>query len=167
MREGKRAVRVKRPKGHERWLEDRVWCLFYSMGYPVLNADGFKITFEREDGSIGRKQVDVFAEDDETVVVLECKSREQRGRRSLQKDIQETISLQNYFRNSIYKRFDGKPKPKVIWVYATSNILWSVQDIERAEAAVFGSLQKMRSNTLRHSFGTWGQRGDIKSLASS
>jgi DGQHR domain-containing protein len=147
MREGKRAVRVKRPKGHERWLEDRVWCLFYSMGYPVLNADGFKITFEREDGSIGRKQVDVFAEDDETVVVLECKSREQRGRRSLQKDIQETISLQNYFRNSIYERFDGKPKPKVIWVYATSNILWSVQDIERAEA---GGIRIITENEIQY-----------------
>lgn len=146
-REGKRAVRLKRPKSHDCWLEDRVWCLFHSMGYPVLNADGFKITFEREDGSIGRKQVDVYAEDDETVVVIECKSRDQRGRRSLQKDIQESISLQSYFRNSIYKRFDGKSKPKVIWVYATSNILWSVQDIERAEA---GGIRIITENEIQY-----------------
>jgi len=146
-REGKRAVRLKRAKSHERWLEDRVWCLFYSMGYSVLNADGFKIAFEREDGSIGRKQVDVYAEDDETVVVIECKSRDERGRRSLQKDIQETISLQSYFRSSIYKRFDGKPKPKIIWVYATSNILWSVQDIERAEA---GGIRILTENEIQY-----------------
>ena len=88
-----------------------------------------------------------YAEDDETVVVVECKSREQRGRRSLQKDIQETISLQSYFRNSIYKRFDGKPKPKVIWVYATSNILWSVQDIERAEA---GGIRIITENEIQY-----------------
>jgi DGQHR domain-containing protein len=147
VREGKRAVRLKRAKAHDCWLEDRVWCLFYGMAYPVLNADGFKISFEREDGSIGRKQVDVYAEDDETVVVVECKSKEQRGRRSLQKDIQETISLQSYFRNSIYKRFDGKPKPKIIWVYATSNILWSVQDIERAEA---GGIRIITENEIQY-----------------
>jgi len=147
LREGKRAVRLKRPKAHDRWLEDRVWCLFYSMGYPVLNADGFKITFERGDGSIGRKQVDVYAEDDETVVIIECKSRDQRGRRTLQKDIQETISLQSYFRNSIYKRFEAKPKPKIIWVYVTSNILWSVQDIERAEA---GGIRIITENEIQY-----------------
>ena len=146
-REGKRAVRLKRPKSHDRWLEDRVWCLFFSMGYPVLNEAGFKITFEREDGSIGRKQVDVYAEDEETVVVIECKSKDQRGRRSLQKDLQETISLQEYFRQSIYKRFEGKPKPKVIWVYATSNILWSVQDIERAEA---GGIRIITENEIQY-----------------
>jgi len=147
LREGKRAVRLKRAKAHDAWLEDRVWCLFYSMAYPVLNAEGFKISFEREDGSIGRKQVDVYAEDDETVVVVECKSREQRGRRSLQKDIQETISLQSYFRNSIYQRFSGKAKPKIIWVYATSNILWSVQDIERAEA---GGIRIITENEIQY-----------------
>jgi len=147
MREGKRAVRLKRLKSHDVWLEDRVWCLFYGMGYPVLNAGGFKISFEREDGSIGRKQVDVYAEDDETVVVVECKSREQRGRRSLQKDIQETTSLQSYFRNSIYQRFNGRAKPKIIWVYATSNILWSVQDIERAEA---GGIRIITENEIQY-----------------
>lgn len=147
LREGKRAVRLKRPKNHDRSLEDRVWCLFYSMGYPVLNADGFKITFEREDGSIGRKQVDVYAEDGETVVIVECKSRDQRGRRSLQKDIQETISLQSYFRNSIHKRFEGRAKPKIIWVYATSNILWSVQDIERAES---GGIRIITENEIQY-----------------
>ncbi len=127
-REGKRAVRLKRAKAHDCWLEDRVWCLFHSMAYPVLNADDFKISFEREDGSIGRKQVDVYAEDDETVVVIECKSREQRGRRSLQKDIQETISLQSFFRNSIYNGSMGNPSRGSFWFYPPSNILWSGQD---------------------------------------
>jgi len=134
-RVGIRSARIKRPKTHNRWLEDRLWCLFYSMGYRTLNGENFKISFHRADGSTGRKQVDVYAEDDETVIVVECKSREERGRRSLQKDIQETISLQNHFRNSIIRRYAGKSKPKIIWVYATSNILWSTPDIERAESS--------------------------------
>lgn len=133
-RSGKRATRLKREKGHDRWLEDRVWCLLHAMGYRSLNGTSFKITFTRSDGSVGKKQIDVYAEDGETALVIECKSRTERGRRSLQKDIQETISLQQYFREAISKRFKEGAKPKIIWLYATDNILWSTPDIERADA---------------------------------
>lgn len=146
-RRGKRASRLKRPKSHDQWLEDSVWCLLHQMGYRILNSEFFKINFCRDDGSVGKKQVDVYAEDQETVLVVECKSRETRGRRSLQKDIQETVSLQGYFRRAIYKRFEGKVKPKIIWVYATNNILWSTPDIERAEA---GEIKIVTENELQY-----------------
>ncbi|WP_297105916.1 DGQHR domain-containing protein [uncultured Devosia sp.] len=132
-RPGKRATRMKRPKSHERLLEDRVWCLFRTMGYGTLNGGNFKISFAREDKSQGRKQIDVYAEDNETAIIIECKSRAERGRRSLQKDILETVALQNYLRNAVYSRHTGQ-KPKLIWIYATNNILWSAPDVERAEA---------------------------------
>lgn len=131
----KASTRLKRPKSHDRYLEDRVWSLFYSMGYPVLNGDNFNIRFEREDGSGGRKQIDVYAEDNETVLVIECKSRKNRGRRSLQKDVHETAALQQYFRKSINSRFKDRPKPKIVWVYVTKNIIWSAPDLDRAVGA--------------------------------
>ncbi|NIX76475.1 DGQHR domain-containing protein [Microvirga terricola] len=146
-RPGKRATRLKRRKSHDKSFDDSVWCLLRTMGYGTLNDGNFKITFTRSDGSIGRKQIDVYAEDSETALVIECKSREERGRRSLQKDIQDTISLQQYFRDSINKRFRGKEKPKIVWVYATSNILWSVQDIERAE---LGDIKIVTENELQY-----------------
>ncbi|WP_434286237.1 DGQHR domain-containing protein [Celeribacter sp. SCSIO 80788] len=146
-RSGIRSSRLKRVKSHDKWLEDRVWSLMRNMGFAVLNGDNFKITFQRDDGSIGRKQVDVYAEDHETVLVIECKSREVRGRRSLQKDLQETVSLQKYFRTAINNRFDGKAKPKIIWVYATSNILWSTSDIERAND---GDIKVITENELQY-----------------
>lgn len=146
-RHGKRASRLKRPKSHDSWLEDRVWCLLRQMGYRTLNGQNFKIVFTRDDGSIGRKQVDVYAEDHETVLVIECKSREVRGRRTLQKDIQESVSLQAYFRRAINERYNGKPKPKIIWAYATSNILWSTPDIERADA---GDIKIITENELQY-----------------
>ena len=94
-RPGKRRSRLKRPKRHDRWLEDRFWCLLYSMGYRALNGANFKIGFRRSNGSAGTKQVDVYAEDGETALVVECKSRTERGRRSLQKDIEESRALSN------------------------------------------------------------------------
>lgn len=73
-RHGKRSTRLKRNKSHAKLLEDRVWCLFYLMGYRILNGANFKISFQRADGSLGKKQVDVYAEDEETALVIECKS---------------------------------------------------------------------------------------------
>lgn len=146
-RPGKRAVRLKRPKKHSNLLEDRVWCLFHSMGYRTLNCAKFKVTFTRNDGSTGKKEIDVYAEDAETVLLVECKSRKERGRRSLQKEIQETISLQGYYRDWINKRFSSSRRPKILWLYATSNILWSAQDIERAEAC---GIQIVTENEIQY-----------------
>jgi DNA sulfur modification protein DndB len=146
-RAGKRKSRLKRKKSHDRSLEHRVWCLLYSMGYRTLNGESFKITFTRPDGSTGRKQVDIYAEDSETALVIECKSRENRGRRSLQKDIHETLSLQAYFRASIGHGRRAHGKPKIIWIYATSNIIWSTPDVERASA---GDINLLTENELQY-----------------
>jgi DGQHR domain-containing protein len=146
-RAGIRSTRIKRPKTHHKWLEDRIWSLFHAMGYCTMNGENFKISFVRSDGSVGKKQVDVYAEDEETAVVVECKSREERGRRTLQKDIQETISLQSYFRTAIGKRYSGKPSPKIIWVYVTNNIIWSTPDIERAED---GGIKIITENEIQY-----------------
>lgn len=146
-REGVRSTRLKRLKRHDRMFEDRVWCLFGAMGYPVLNADHFKIAFRRATGTTGKKQIDVYAEDEATVLIIECKSNQSRGRRSLQKDLQETLSLQEHVRKSVFARFSKTARPKIIWVYATRNVLWSKADIERAEE---GNVQIITENELQY-----------------
>ena len=146
-RAGKRRTRLKRPKRHDVWLEDRIWCLLHQMRYCPLSGHNFKIAFQRTNGSTGTKQIDVYAEDHDTVLVVECKSREKRGRRSLQKDIQETVSLQEYLRRTIYARFTNRPTPKVIWVYATNNIIWSQNDIDRS---IDGHIAILTENEIKY-----------------
>lgn len=133
-RRGKRAFRLKRAKAHDDALEDRVWCLFYRMGYPEIGGSHFKVKYQRRDGSLGEKQIDVFAKDHETVIIGECKSRDSRGRRSFQKDLHETESLQKPIANSIRKYYGQAFAPKIIWLYFTQNIIWSEPDVERADA---------------------------------
>ena len=132
-RAGKLKSRLKREKHHAKWLEDRIWCLLYRMGYAVLNGKTLNITLTRNNGSSHAKQIDAYAEDNETSIVVECKSRQAVGRRSLQKDLEETRALQDYLRTYIYQRFSNQARPKIIWIYATSNIVWSQPDKERAE----------------------------------
>jgi Holliday junction resolvase len=140
-------VWLKRRKSVDRRLEDEVWCLFYRMGYPVLNGPRFRIRYKRADGTIGSKQVDVFAKDDETAVIVECKARETRGRRPLQKDIHETENLQKAFSQAIRTHFGNGYNPKIIWIYATSNIIWAEKDMERAEAA---NIRVVTENELQY-----------------
>jgi DGQHR domain-containing protein len=135
VRVGKRQTRLKRAKSHARALEDRIWCMLYRMGYTHLSPAQFTIPFERESGSQGTKQIDALACDDETAIVVECKSKDVRGRRTLQKDLLETKALQPYIRESVYSHHRSKPKPKLIWIYATNNVIWSEPDIERAKDA--------------------------------
>ena len=128
-------VWLRRSKVNATLLEDRVWCLLWRMGYPVLNGPRFKITFSRQNKSIGSKQVDVFAKDDETVIVIECKARDTLGRRTLTQDIHEFENLKGSFADSIKQQFGDIFNPKIIWMVVTDNIIWNERDLERAEAA--------------------------------
>jgi DNA sulfur modification protein DndB len=145
VRRGTKAVRVSKPKPHDVLLEDRFWHLCYKMGYPVLSGPRFTLKYLRSDDSIGEKQIDVFAKDDETCLVAECKSRDIRGRRPLQKDIHETIALQKYFSNSIRAAFKDSSKLKILWIYVTENIIWSEQDVDRANS---GNIKIVTENDL-------------------
>ena len=146
-RPGVKKSQLKRTKSHDAWLEDRSWCLLHNMGYKYLSPSRFEIEYVRDDKSVAKKQIDAFGCDEETAIVIECKSRKDRGRRSLQKDIQETVSLQKYLRTSISSQFPTGIKPKVIWLYVTRNIIWSENDVARAND---GNIYIVTENELQY-----------------
>lgn len=126
-------VRLKRLKGIDEQLEDRLWMFCFNVGYPELNEGrNFTVQIKRRNVPPIRKQIDVFAKDDETVVVAECKASKKLGRRSLQKDIEEFANLKGPIANSIKKHFGPSFKPKIIWLFVTENIIWSQPDKNRA-----------------------------------
>lgn len=133
-RDGKRSVRIKRPKRHDEALEDRVWCLLYRLGYTRINGEKATISFQREDGTWDKKQIDAFAFDEETAIIVECKSRETRGRKYFSKDLAETAHMKEPIRKTVFSYFQNQAKPKLVWLYATQNVIWSEPDVERAES---------------------------------
>lgn len=69
----KRSIRVKRPKAIDERLENRFWMLLARLGYPEINAGRkFTMLIDRKGAEPLRKQVDVFAKDDETVRRIRC-----------------------------------------------------------------------------------------------
>lgn len=133
-RRGKSRLRLRQRKPHDALLEDRVWTLFRRMRYPELSGKHFRIEYSRPDGSPDTKQIDVLAKDAETVVIVECKSRLVRGKKSLTKDLTETRYLQKPIADAIRKIYGRESRLQLIWMYVTTNIVWSEPDLERADS---------------------------------
>lgn len=71
-------VKVKKEKSYDEQFEDRVWSLFVKMGFEYMNSDrNFKMSYDRSNPQF-TQQIDVFAADEETVLIVECKSAEKR-----------------------------------------------------------------------------------------
>ncbi len=129
-------TRLQRLWSHDERLENRVWHLFYLLGYHEISAGrNFQVTIKRKGAEPYKKQIDVLAKDDETVVVTECKASARISRRSLQKDIEEFANLKGPIAQAVKKHYGPDFKPKIIWLFVTSNIAWAKPDRERAAGA--------------------------------
>lgn len=129
----KSKTRMKREKPLDERLENRFWMLLFRLGYPEMNEGRqFNVRIERKGAQPLWKQVDVFAKDDETVVVAECKSSATPTKRSLQKDIEEFANLKGPIANAIRAHYGQGTKFKVIYLFVTDNIIWSTPDKQRA-----------------------------------
>ncbi|NOX26729.1 MAG: hypothetical protein GXP21_00800, partial [Gammaproteobacteria bacterium] len=134
-RELKKDSWLEREKKHNFKLTDDLWAIFYRMGYRELASSLVKLPYGETDDIIKKKQVDIIAKDDETVLIVECKSSLRRGRRNLQKDLNETMLLKGEIAAGIKSHYGKEFKPKIIWVYVTKNIIWSEADINLAQKA--------------------------------
>ena len=99
-------TRMKKPKDFDENFENRVWLLFDQLGFSELNQGRkFKAIFSRSTEVDGSKQIDVFAKDNETVIVVECKASKEIRKKSLQKDIEELSNLKRKIANSIRSHY--------------------------------------------------------------
>lgn len=132
-RENKSTFRMRRPKRFDEVLENRFWSTLYRFGYAELNAGRhFRIVVGKGAGAT-EKQIDVFAKDDETVVVAECKACQTQTKRPLLKDLNEFAGLMKPIADAVRKHYGERFKPKFIWCFVTDNVRWSNEDLKRAQ----------------------------------
>ena len=127
----KTRIRIRKPKAHNVAFEDRVWALFARMGFDYINEDNqFKLAIDKE----LRKQIDVFAFDSETILVVECKSTKLRKRGvSYQTQINEINALKRALTLSAKKIAESKQK--IAFLFCTNNVVLSDQDKSRLKKA--------------------------------
>lgn len=128
-RENTRTIKLKKIKPHSEIFENKVWSVFNRMGYKRLNVDSsFKIPYSTNP-SIPPRQIDVFCFDDDTALVIECKSSESRRLRPLQTIINDfaniKVGLIRYL-NGIFEE-----RKKIKFIIATNNIIVSENDVNR------------------------------------
>ena len=71
-------VGVRKNKKFDELFEDRVWCLFARLGFTHMNKDRyFEMSYDYQNPNL-TQQIDVFAADDETVIIVECKAADKR-----------------------------------------------------------------------------------------
>lgn len=132
VKRNKTSVRLQRAKPTDRQLEDDIWSLFFRMGFRALNADrSFYLT--TKDGS--RRQLDVFAKDDETVFIVECTHSRENGTKSVKQLIDKIEALRNDLVMAVHSAFGKDPKLKVKIAIATRNADIRQADRDRAELA--------------------------------
>ena len=103
------------------------------MGFKEMSK-GRQFTIAVED-SLPRRQIDVFAKDDETVIIVECTQRNKLGKKSMASLIEKIRAIRKNQLKSIRKAYDQQVKLKVKYVIATKNISWSEVDLAKCEQA--------------------------------
>ncbi len=113
-------IKVYQDKPFDEVFENRIWTLFAQMGFYQLNRDRhFEISYSGKDGT-HKKQIDVFAVDDETVLVIECKCAESPKEKAFKKDLEAIYGYMPGVRAEIVKQF---PNHNIKFIFATHNYI--------------------------------------------
>ncbi|KAF5036374.1 DNA-sulfur modification-associated [anaerobic digester metagenome] len=125
---------LRKEKKHSKKFEDDIWCQFYELGYRKLNFDeNFILPFSNDPKN--KKQIDIIAINDETVLLVECKSSEKLKKAPSFKDEFDLLGLRiDGFRRAIQQTFGSNLKVK--YIFATRNLRVDAEseDMKRIEA---------------------------------
>lgn len=125
-----RHIKVRKDKRFDVCFENRVWMLLYSMGYTSMNKDNnFVISYGEKNQEL-TKQIDVFAYDGETALVVECKAAENPGTK---KDFKTELESLGYYKERVageIRNHFGR-KTKIKHIFAASNYVLGEKDRER------------------------------------
>jgi DNA sulfur modification protein DndB len=131
------SVRLRKGKQHGTYLEDRVWSLFYKMGFTHLSGNGGgKLYISPKENNSPKNQIDVVAIDDEVAIAIECKSADQYSRRpQFQDELGKFSLIRERFINTINSQYPGRKRQVVLAMFTSKIALSDKSDKERAREA--------------------------------
>lgn len=133
----KRSVRLIRKKDTGTQFEDRVWSLFYRLGFDYLSGEGGGLLkINPKDPNSPTTQIDVVGIDDEVAIAIECKASDGYARRpQFQEELGKHSLIRERFANVISRQLPKDVKRQVALAFFTSNIILSDNDRLRAKEA--------------------------------
>lgn len=143
-----KSTRMSRPKPIDEQFEDEIWCILAQMGFEELSKGR---TFSISIGNtVPARQIDVFAKDDETVIIVECTRRQKPGRKPMNSLIEKLKSIREAAHHSITSHYGRRPKLKIKYVIATRNISWSSVDLAKCADAQIAVLTEDEINYYKN-----------------
>lgn len=125
-------TKLKKTKSHSKKFEDDVWCQMYELGYRNLNIDENLYLYYNNDD---KKQIDVIAINEETALIIECKSSEKLKKAPSYKDEFELLSQRiNGFKKTLQQIYGRDIKVKYIFATRNLRIESDSEDIKRLDA---------------------------------
>ncbi|MDE6855239.1 MAG: DGQHR domain-containing protein [Muribaculaceae bacterium] len=126
----KKKIKLQRRKDIGRMFEDKMWCMFYDLGFTTLNTDE-KLTIKWGNNTGDHQQIDILAVGDDAIFVVECKATASPKSTSFK----STIDNIEHTREGVVKSLQqiyGKDK-KIKFVFATHNYRFtdSSEDLRR------------------------------------
>lgn len=114
---------MSRKKESSRQFEDDIWCMFYNLGFRILNADeNLRVQWGSSESE--RKQLDVVAVGDDAIFVVECKAAEKPTKQNFQLQLIEISNYMDGIAESL-RQIYGQEK-RVKFIFATRN--YRIQD---------------------------------------
>lgn len=129
----KTKTKLTRKKPHDIAFEDKVWSLFALLGFKLLNKDRhLHIPYDKKDYNL-TQQIDVFAKDDESLLIIECKSALKDKIGDFKEELEAMKSKKAGIINTLSALFPTT-KPKFKYILATSRLALSDNDQQRLES---------------------------------
>ena len=133
VRKNAKSTRMAKQKPADEQLEDQIWSILAQMGFKEMSL-GRQFTIAVED-SLPPRQIDVFAKDDETVIIVECTQKDAPGKKNMSALIEKIRAIRDPIRKSIAKFYGHSAKLKIKYVIATKNISWNDVDLDKCNEA--------------------------------
>jgi DNA sulfur modification protein DndB len=137
----KKKIRLRKSKESSIQFIDDLWCQFYELGYRCLNSENkIKLPYGKEQGE--ESIIDVIAANDESVIIVQCKSSEKpKNYPSLKTEFDSLEKRLIGFRKAIDQIFEKGLKVK--YIFATRRLRI---DVESAEIQKLKSLNSFYYN---------------------
>lgn len=133
IQENKKTLKIGINKPSDEIFEDQIWCLFYKMGFTHFSKDRhFEFVYD-EDNNL-TKQLDVFCMDEDTVLIVECKSAKEYKKGNFKENLESYSGIIPKIRNILRRDY---PNKDLAFIYATSNLDLGQEDIKRIKAFGF------------------------------
>ncbi len=133
VKKSKASARLKKKKliSQDEKFENDVWLLFYKLGFKTLNKGRyFKLAYS-SNGNELTQQIDVFAADEESILIVECKSSSKLDKKtSFKTEIEAIGGKRGGLIQAVRKLIPGK-NLKVGFIFATNNYAISQPDKDR------------------------------------